>query len=146
MKLVVTNKNKGKNILRINRLFEFVLYLVCYSLTFLLLESLFSSFVISYDHKWVIAGISVCVIYLLNKIVKPLLVTLTIPITGITFGLFYFVINTVILKMTDWIMGSKLDFTDIWILFFIAILFSGINFLIEEIIIKPILRKAKRNE
>ena len=32
-------------------------------------------------------------IYILNKTVKPILFKLTLPITGITLGLFYFVNN-----------------------------------------------------
>lgn len=142
MKLVVTTK--GKNAVRVNRFFEGVLYVISYSIAFLILEALFDSFQINSDYKSFFAVVAVCVIYLLDKAVKPILITLTIPITGITFGLFYFVINTVILKLADWIMGSKLDFTSIWVLFFIAILLSLINFLIEEIIIKPLIRKAKK--
>lgn len=142
MKLVVTTK--GKNAVRVNRFFEGVLYIISYSIAFLILEAFFDSFQINSDYKSFFAVVAVCVIYLLDKAVKPILITLTIPLTGITFGLFYFVINTVILKLADWIMGSKLDFTSIWVLFFIAILLSLINFLIEEIIIKPLIRKAKK--
>ena len=65
------------------------------------------------------------------------------PITGVTLGLFYFVVNTIILKLVDLIMGSKLDFTNIWVLFFISIVISAINLLIELIIIKPILKRVK---
>lgn len=139
MRLVV----ESKNVYRINRLFEFVLYIFGYTVAFLLTESLFETFVISDEYKILYAIVAVLVIYVLNLVVKPLLITLTIPITGLTFGLFYFVINTVILKLTDWIMGSKLDFTDIWILFFIAILLSVIHFIIDEIVIKPIVKRAR---
>ena len=38
-------------------------------------------------------------IYILNKTVKPILFKLTLPITGITLGLFYFVNNMIILKV-----------------------------------------------
>ncbi len=141
MKLVVlTNSN---NTYRLNRLFEAILYLIGYTFTFLLTESMFDTFVLGDEHKALYAVISVLVIYILNKVVKPLLVTFTMPITGITFGLFYFVINTIILKLTDWIMGPRLDFTDIWILFFIAILLSFVNFVLEEAVIKPIIKRAK---
>ena len=85
---------------------------------------------------------AVTIIYVLNQVVKPLIVTLTMPITGITFGLFYFVINTLILKLTDWIMRDKLNFTDIWVLFFISIILSILRFVIEELIMKPLLKKA----
>lgn len=143
MKLVVSNK---KDILRINRFVEFVLYAVGYTAVFLLLSTFFDSFHISSDYKIIYAFIAICIIYVLNQAVKPILVTITMPITGLTFGLFYFVINTFILKLTDWIMGSKLDFTDIWILFFIAILLSAVNFVIEQLIIKPIIKKVRRDE
>lgn len=142
MKLVVTTK--GKNAVRINRFFEFVLYIITYTIAFLILESVFDSFQISNDYKSLYSVLAVCIIYVLDQAVKPILVTITMPITGLTFGLFYFVINTLILKLTDWIMGPKLNFTDIWILFFIAILLSVINFAIEEIIIKPLIKKAKK--
>lgn len=139
MKLVV----ESKNAYRINRLFEFILYIFGYTTSFLITEKFFETFVIADEHKIIYALIAVLVIYVLNAVVKPLLVTLTIPITGLTFGLFYFVINTLILKLTDWIMGPNLDFTDIWILFFIAILLSFIHFVIDEIVIKPIVKKAR---
>ncbi len=139
MRLVV----ESKNAYRINRIFEFILYVFGYTVAFLLTEKLFETFVIDDEHKILYSVVAVLVIYVLNQVVKPLLITLTMPITGITFGLFYFVINTVILKLTDWIMGPRLDFTDIWILFFIAILLSFIHFIIEEVVIKPIVKRAK---
>lgn len=142
MKLVVATK--GKNAVRINKFFEFVLYVITYTIAFLILEVFFDSFQISNDYKSLYSVLAVCIIYVLDQAVKPILVTLTMPITGLTFGLFYFVINTLILKITDWLMGPKLNFTDIWILFFIAILLSIINFAIEEIIIKPLIKKAKK--
>ena len=83
-------------------------------------------------------------IYALEKLVKPIIVTISTPITGITFGLFYFVINAFILKLTDWIMGPKLDFTDIWALFVISIVLALLNLLIEKLIIEPIIRKASK--
>lgn len=42
MKLVVTTK--GKNAVRINRFFELVLYIITYTIAFLILEAVFDSF------------------------------------------------------------------------------------------------------
>ena len=134
MKLV----NKGK----FNLVLEFLLYLVLYTAAFMAVETMFESFVINSDYKVIYAFIAVAVIYGLEKLVKPILVTISTPITGLTFGLFYFVINAVILKLTDWIMFSKLDFTDIWALFVISIILALLNMLIEKLIIEPIIRKA----
>jgi putative membrane protein len=136
MKLVT----KGK----FNLVLEGILYSVLYTAAFLAVEGMFKSFEINSDHKILVAFIAVFVIYILEKVLKPILVTIFTPITGITFGLFYFVINTFILKLTDWIMGPKLDFTNIWILFFISIVLALLNLLIEKLIIEPIIRRANK--
>ena len=140
------NKEKEKKSAIKNKIIEVILYLVSYTITFLIVEQFFDSFVISSDHRILYSCIAVLIIYVLNKVVRPLLVTLTMPITGITFGLFYFVINSLILKITDWLMRSRLDFTNIWVLFFISILLSVIRFIIEEIIMKPVVKKAMKYE
>lgn len=129
---------KGK----INMLLEFILYSILYTGTFLLVEIPFKSFEINSDYPALIAFISIIIIYVLEKVLKPILVTIFTPITGITFGLFYFVINAFLLKITDWILGNKLEFTNIWILFFIAIILAILNMMIEKIIIEPIIKKA----
>ena len=123
---------------------ETSLYLVAYTITFLIVENIFKSFVICQDNKIIWALIAVMIIYVLNKVVRPLLVTLTMPLTGITFGLFYIVINTLILKLTDWLLGPKLSFNNIWVLFFIAIVLGIFRFIIEELIMKPIIRKVSK--
>lgn len=131
---------------RLNLLLEFILYSVLYTGVFLLVEGMFKSFEINSDHRITVAFIAIVIIYVLEKVLKPILVTISTPITGLTFGLFYFVINTFMLKLTDWIMGPKLDFTDIWVLFFISIVLALLNMAIEKIIIEPIIRKAAIRE
>ena len=143
MKVIVVEKN---NKVRFNKILESALYIIGYTLSFFLVSKMFNSFDLSQNYPLLYALISVIVIYILNKTVKPILVFLTIPITGITLGAFYFVVNTIILKIVDLIMGSKLDFTNIWVLFLISIVISLINLLIELIIIKPIIKKVKENE
>ena len=129
---------KGK----FNAVLEFLLYAVLYTAAFMAVEKLFKSFVINSDYKVIYAFLSVAVIYGLEKLVKPIIVTVFTPITGLTFGLFYIVINAFILKLTDWIMFSKLDFTDLWALLVISIVLALLNLLIEKLIIEPIIRKA----
>lgn len=143
MKTVIIDKN---NKVRFNKILEVILYVVGYTLSFFLVSKMFPSFYLSKDLPLLYAFIAVALIYVLNKTVKPLLLFLTIPITGLTLGLFYFVLNTLILKIVDFIMGSKLNFTNIWVLFFISIVISLINLLIELIIIRPIIKKVKTSE
>ena len=125
----------------LNKIYEILLYLFSYTVTLLILQLFFKSIVIA-EPKILYAAIAVIIIYILNQVVRPILVTITMPLTGITFGLFYFVINTLLLKVTDLLMFSKLDFTNIWILFIISILLSILRFVIEHVILKPIIKKV----
>lgn len=138
MRLVIIEKNK----VRINKLFDWFLYMLGYTLVFIIATSLFKSVQINAEHKYLINFLIVLVIYLLNKTVKPILVTLTIPITGITLGLFYPCINVFILKLVDWIMGSYFNLTNIFATFLLAMLLSAMNFIAEEIV-NSIIKKVK---
>ncbi len=141
MKLLI----KDKNIYRINRLIEWLLYMAGYTLVFILVTSFFDSIYIDNNHLILWSIIIVLVTYLLNKTIKPVLVTLTIPITGLTLGLFYPFINVFILKLVDWLLGSHFELKNIFILFFVAILLSIANFIIERIIDSIIKRIKARH-
>ena len=140
MHLIIKEKNK----VRINHIIDWLLYMVGYTLVFILVTSLFKSIHIDKDHLILWSFIIVLIIYLLNKTVKPILVTLTIPITGITLGLFYPCINVFILKLTDWLLQSHFDMDNIYIALIAAILLSITNFIMEEII-KNIINKVKKS-
>lgn len=142
MELVIKNKKK----LRINKVFEWLLYLVGYIISFIIVTNLFDSIYIDLNHYFIYSILIVTVLSLLNKTIKPILVTLTIPITGITLGAFYLFINLFMLKLTDWIFGSHFQLENIFIAFFVAILLSIVNFLIENLIVKPIIKGVKKHE
>jgi putative membrane protein len=46
------------------------------------------------------------VLALVNAIIKPVLIVLTIPITFVTFGLFLLVINALMILLVDWLVGG----------------------------------------
>lgn len=139
MQLVVKEKNK----LRINRVIDWILYMIGYTLIFILVTNIFDSIKIDEAHPIIWSIAIVLILYVLNKTVKPILVTLTIPITGLTLGLFYPFINLFILKLTDWIFGKYFNITNIFIAFFAAILISLMNLAMEHII-KKIINKVKQ--
>jgi len=141
MKLVIIDKNDKA---RLNKLVEWFIYMVGYTISFLFISLIFGTFQIDDEHRILYSFIAVVLIFLLNKTIKPIIFRLTLPITGLTMGLFYFVINMIILKIVDFIMLDKLNFTSVWKLFFIAILLAMTNVIIEELIIKPIIRRFKR--
>ncbi|MDD3241258.1 MAG: phage holin family protein [Bacilli bacterium] len=124
---------------------EWSLHIISYWIVLLLVSLMFKSFYIDYGCFGFYSLISVIIIYILNLTVKPILFFLTLPITGLTLGLFYPFINVIILKMTDFIMGNKFDINDMFIAFFIAVFISVLNILISEIFLKPIIRRIKKN-
>lgn len=63
---------------------------------------------------------------LLNAFVRPLLIILTIPVTIITLGLFIFVINALIVLLTDAIVGGFVVDGFWWALLF-SILMAALN-------------------
>lgn len=66
------------------------------------------------------------VLSLLNSIVKPILVILTIPITILTLGVFLLIINAaMILLAGEIVTGFKVD--GFWTAFFFSIILSFIN-------------------
>jgi putative membrane protein len=75
------------------------------------------------------------VLAIINALVKPVLVILTIPITFVTFGLFLLVINALMILLVDWLVGGFNVDGFWWALLFSLILslFTGLfNDLIKE--------------
>lgn len=140
MKLVI--KEKGK--VRINHFIDWLIYMMGYTFIFIIITSFFDSIYIDNKHLFLWSTLIVFIIYVLNKTIKPILVTLTIPITGLTLGLFYPCINLFILKLVDWLLFKHFELNNIYIALFVAILLSIMNFIMEEVI-KKIIKKVKKN-
>ena len=96
MQLVIKEKKK----IRINKIFELLLYLVGYIISFIIVTNLFDSVYIDLNHYFIYSILIVTILSVLNKTIKPILVTLTIPITGATLGIFYLFINLLIVIVT----------------------------------------------
>lgn len=140
MKLIILENNKP----RLNKLLDWIIYVFTYTLILLVVDKLFNTINIDNNYYGLYALIAVVIIYILNKTIKPILFRLTVPITGMTLGLFYPCINILILKIVDFVLGNHFDTNGIFTLFLTAILISFMNLFIEEIIIKPILRKGDK--
>lgn len=54
------------------------------------------------------------VISLINAIVKPILVFLTIPITIVTLGLFLLVINAILILLVDYLITTQFEVDGFW--------------------------------
>lgn len=139
MKLLIKEKNKY----RINYFFDWLFHIIAYTIVFILITTLFKTIYVDSNNQILWSSIIVIVLYILNKTIKPVLVTLTIPITGITLGLFYPCINVLILKLTDWLLGKHFEITSILSALIFAILLSISTFIVNEVI-KKIIDKVKK--
>jgi len=81
---------------------------------------------------------------ILNIIVKPILVLLTLPVTVLSLGLFLFVINAITLMITQAIMGDSFIIEGFGTALLASIIISILNLLIQKVIIDPIQEKKKR--
>ncbi|HUH35383.1 MAG TPA: phage holin family protein [Moheibacter sp.] len=71
------------------------------------------------------------VLGILNAFVRPILVFLTLPATLITFGLFLWVINAIIILLASWFLGDYFHVTSFWwallFSFLLSVVISFVN-------------------
>ena len=66
------------------------------------------SAVIGATESWVAIAIISLALALIDMSVKPLLQLLSLPITCLTFGIFYLVVNTIMLYLAAWLSNEML--------------------------------------
>ena len=145
-KVIEAYDNKG--IEKTYKLIEWLIYMIGYALVLIFVAVIFkNTLVINNKYFGLYALLASIIIYILNQTIKPILVYLTLPLTGLTLGLFYPVINVLILYITSFILGNNFQIHGTIIPFIIAILISLLNIFVEVIIIKPIInRRRSKNE
>lgn len=75
---------------------------------------------------WSTALIAAVVFGVLNMIVKPIVIILSLPITIMTLGLFYFIINGLMLWLTS-VIVSGFDFSSFGMALLVALIVSALN-------------------
>ena len=135
-----------KKVPLLNKILEHLIHIVSYTIIISLISTFFKTIYIDNNCYGVYALLASTIIYILNKTIKPILFKLTIPLTGVTIGLFYPCINILILKLTDFILCSHFDTHGVFTLFLTAILISFMNILMDELIINPVIKKGEKNE
>ncbi len=125
----------------LSNLIDWLLHMFGYAFVLVIISLIFKKTIYIDSIWWGLAA--AIIIYILNKTVKPLIFWLTLPITGLTLGIFYPFINLFILKIVSWILGPHFAINGIWVAVIVAILISIMNIIMEEVVIKPILRKGK---
>ncbi len=139
MKKILTKEN-------FYRFLDWLIKMIGYSLI-LIITSLLFKHTLYIDKDWfgLWSFLAAIIIYLLNKTVKPILFKLTIPITGITLGLFYPFINLIILKLVSIILGDHFEIYGIIYAVCASILISILNIIMDNFLDK-LLRKEHKHE
>ena len=91
---------------------------------------------ISYGDQWWTLFIAAAVFTLINAWVKPLLTILSIPLIVVTLGLFYFLINVLMLYITDWVVPD-FEIRTFWWAVLAAIIVSLVNGLLSLVLPDP---------
>ncbi|MDD2434651.1 MAG: phage holin family protein [Bacilli bacterium] len=144
MKVIIIDEKSSINKVRLNRFIDWLINMVGYALVLITVSVLFPKTIQidnSYFGLWGL--LAAVVIYILNKTVKPILVFFTLPITGLTLGLFYPFINVIILNIVDFILGDYFTINGIFMSFIVAVFISIMNILMDKLVIQPILRRGR---
>jgi len=125
--------------MNVKKFFVFIIKLIGYAGILVLTSMIFKNTL--YVDKsnyglWVFLASLLVLIF--NYTVKPFLVWVTIPITGITLGLFYPFINLGILKIVSLILGEHFKIYGIVFAVCASILISILNVILDETILKRI--------
>ena len=131
--------------MKINKYLDWFIHMLGYALVLITISVIFRKNIYidnSYYGLWGL--IAVIIVFILNRTIKPLLVWMTLPLTALTLGLFYPLINILVLKITDFILGIHFDIHGTISLFLVSILISIMNAIMDNIIIDGLLKGYKK--
>jgi putative membrane protein len=74
---------------------------------------------------------------ILNVLVRPILIILTLPVTIVTLGFFLFVVNAITLELTDYLMGEAFEISGFGMALLAAVIISVVNLIIQKTILEP---------
>ena len=88
---------------------------------------------LSYGNDWWALLISGLVFTLVNFFLKPVLAILSIPFIIVTLGIFYFLINVLMLYLTHWIV-PQFTIASFWWAALAAIIISAVNWVLRKLV------------
>lgn len=127
--------------LSIWKIIEWLIHMLGYTLVLIIASLIFKETIYIDTSFYGLWGLlTVVILFILNRTLKPILFWLTLPITGLTLGLFYPLINVLILKITDFILLSHFEIKGILFVFIVSIFLSIMNWLMDNLIINKFLK------
>lgn len=115
-----------------------LVHLLVNSVVLVVVAGYFDGFYLESATAAILASVLLSII---NVVVKPILVILTLPVTFFTFGFFLFVINAITLMLTASLMGEAFVISGFGMALLAAIIISLLNVLIQNFFVKPIRKR-----
>ncbi len=141
-KIIEENHKKSP---KINKFLDWFIHILGYTLVLITVSILFKKTIYIDNQFFGLWGIlAVIIIFVLNRTVKPLLFWLTLPLTALTLGLFYPIVNVFVLKITDWILLDHFEIHGFFMVFLVSIIISIMNAIMDNIIIDTFLKGLKK--
>lgn len=81
-----------------------------------------------WSYAWVAA-----ILGLLNAVVRPLIVILTLPLTILTLGLFILIVNAITLALTDWLTAA-IDIDGFGVTILAALVISIVSWAVSAVV------------
>ncbi len=138
-KVYVIEGEKQKQVYKYS-LIEFILGIFVYAIILLIANNTFKGFHIDSFYWAVLASL---IISALNVFIKPILIYITLPLTISTLGIFYPVVNIIILKITGLLLGSHFDIEGFLVPFLVSIFISILRIIFDRSVIKPLMGRMK---
>ena len=91
---------------------------------------------VTYGDQWWTLLIAAAVFTVVNAWIKPVVAVLSIPFIVITLGIFYFLINVLMLYVTDWVV-PQFEIQTFWWGVLAAIIVSVVNGILQMLLPDP---------
>lgn len=85
--------------------------------------------IISVSNSWVGVAISAFLLAVLNAIIKPLLIIVSLPLIALSLGFFLIVINGIIMYLLS-ILYSPIEITNFWYAMVAGIVIGLVNYIV----------------
>lgn len=126
-----SRRTNGKYTYDKDDLITFGISILVYAIVLVLASNLFRGI---YVENFFYAIIAALILSLLNSTIKPILIYWTLPLSVLAFGIAYPVVNMIILKLCDILMGNAFGVSGFFSTFIIAIFISGMRMLLDQMI------------
>ncbi|WP_053218603.1 phage holin family protein [Virgibacillus senegalensis] len=110
---------------------RWLLSILLNAVALIVVDQLFANFFLEGFGTALLASL---ILSILNVVIKPLLILLTLPITVITLGLFLFIINAITLMITQGFLGGSFVIDGFGVAVLAAIILSLLNLLLNRLI------------